>query len=61
MSKKEKREDKKREEKVKINYEEMIWNNLSNPRLTLDKSGYTFVELSLKVFQFPVQFFLVFA
>ena len=33
----------------KTNIEETVWNNLSNPQLTLDKQGITYTHLNLSV------------
>lgn len=43
------KEQKKQEDKPKLNYEELVMKNLSNPRLALDRSGYHFTELDLCV------------
>ncbi len=40
---------KKKADTNKVNFEELIWNNVSNPCLTRDKSGYTWTHLNLQV------------
>ena len=41
--------DKKSEDKPKVNFDEIILQNLSAPKLSLDNSGYHFTELDLSV------------
>ena len=40
---------KKVEDKPKVNYEEMILRNLTNPKMTLDHAGYHYINLNLNV------------
>lgn len=53
MSKKEKKaapkEVKKIDEKPKVNFEDLIMRNLTEPRLSIDRSGYHFTCLNLSV------------
>ncbi len=50
-----------KEEKQKVNFEEIIWQNLSNPQLTFDKTGFTFVDLNLSVRNYIKNFLLLFS
>lgn len=41
--------EKKQEEKSKVNFEELIFNNLSNFKMVYDCSGFHFTDLNLSV------------
>jgi hypothetical protein len=42
--------EKKTDDKIKINFEELIFSNLSAFKLTYDLAGYQYTELDLSVF-----------